>query len=67
MFWTARLIQVLRPDDVVPGGGNAKKLKKLAAGSRVDNNANAFVGGYRLWEDASERRTPRRARSRRAA
>ena len=44
------------PDDVVLGGGNAKKLKKLPKGCRLGNNANAFIGGFRLWENASSRR-----------
>jgi polyphosphate glucokinase len=48
-FGTARLIQALHPDDVVLGGGNAKKLKKLPPGCRLGTNANAFVGGFRLW------------------
>jgi len=46
-----RLIQALKPDDVVLGGGNAKKLKGLPPGTRLGDNANAFVGGLRLWED----------------
>ena len=45
-----RLIAALRPDDVVLGGGNTKKLKKLPPGCRAGDNANAFVGGFRLWE-----------------
>ena len=50
-FGTARLIAALSPDDVVLGGGNAKKLKRLPAGSRLGDNAYAFVGGFRLWEN----------------
>lgn len=45
-----RLIEVLDPDDIVLGGGNAKKLKKLPPGCRLGSNANAFVGGFRMWE-----------------
>lgn len=52
-FGTARLIQALQPDDVVLGGGNAKKLTKLPAGCRRGTNANAFRGGFRLWETPS--------------
>jgi predicted NBD/HSP70 family sugar kinase len=37
-------------DDVVLGGGNAKLLKKLPAGVRRVANANAFIGGFRLWK-----------------
>ena len=49
----ARLAAALEPDDVVLGGGNIKKLKDLPAGWRVGDNANAFVGGFRLWEEAA--------------
>jgi len=45
----AKLAAALEPDDIVLGGGNARKLKKLPPGCRMGNNANAFVGGYRLW------------------
>jgi polyphosphate glucokinase len=45
----ARLTAALEPDDVVLGGGNVSKLKALPAGCRAGDNANAFVGGFRLW------------------
>lgn len=48
----ARLKAALVADDVVLGGGNARKLKELPAGTRLGGNNNAFVGGFRLWEDA---------------
>ena len=51
----AALIAALEPDDVVLGGGNVKKLKELPAGCRAGDNANAFVGGGRLWEQAAPR------------
>jgi polyphosphate glucokinase len=44
-----QLIAALEPDDVVLGGGNAKLLKKLPQGCRAGDNANAFLGGFRLW------------------
>jgi len=44
-----RLMAALEPDDVVLGGGNVRKLKKLPAGCRAGDNNNAFVGGFRLW------------------
>jgi len=47
-----RLVAALEPDDVVLGGGNVKKLKELPHGCRAGDNANAFPGGFRLWEDA---------------
>ena len=52
-FTMARLIEVLHPDDVVLGGGNAKKLKELPPGCRLGDNAYAFIGGFRLWESKS--------------
>ena len=52
----ARLIAALEPDDVVLGGGNVKKLDELPPRCRAGSNANAFLGGFRLWEDAGKRR-----------
>jgi polyphosphate glucokinase len=45
-----RLKAALESTDVVLGGGNIKKLKKLPKGCRAGDNANAFLGGFRLWE-----------------
>ena len=50
----ARLIAALEPDDVVLGGGNAKELKQLPPRCRAGDNANAFIGGFRLWEQAGD-------------
>ena len=46
------LKDVLEVDYVVLGGGNARLLKQLPPGSRLGNNTNAFLGGYRLWAKA---------------
>jgi len=46
------LRDALQADYVVLGGGNAKRLKELPAWIRVGNNDLAFVGGFRLWEEA---------------
>ena len=46
----ARLIAALEPDDVVLGGGNIKELKVMPPHCRPGDNANAFRGGFRLWE-----------------
>ena len=51
----ARLIAALEPDYVVLGGGNVHKLKEMPPGCRAGANANAFRGGFRLWEEAGER------------
>jgi len=48
-----RLAAALEPDDVVLGGGNVKKLKELPSGSRAGDNDNAFLGGFRVWENRS--------------
>jgi polyphosphate glucokinase len=55
-----RLRAALEPNDVVIGGGNAKLLKRLPAGARLGSNANAFRGGFRLWqqEPVGADRTP---------
>jgi polyphosphate glucokinase len=51
----ARLTAALEPDEVVLGGGNAKELKELPPKCRIGDNRNAFLGGFRLWEEANER------------
>ena len=45
-----RLKAALEVDDVVIGGGNARLLKALPAGARLGSNANAFRGGFRIWQ-----------------
>jgi polyphosphate glucokinase len=55
------LVAALQPDDVVLGGGNAKKLKELPPSCRLGDNANAFKGGFRMWED---HRSSKKANSR---
>lgn len=47
----AILTDGLQPDEVVLGGGNAKKLEELPPGIRRVDNTMAFVGGCRLWQD----------------
>jgi len=47
----ARLSAALEPEYVVLGGGNVKKLQELPPGCRAGDNANAFVGGFRLWQE----------------
>jgi polyphosphate glucokinase len=49
---TEKLIEALGADEVVIGGGNAKKLKSAPAGARLGSNDNAFIGGFRMWEQA---------------
>lgn len=46
-----RLARALEADEVVLGGGNAKKLKELPDRCTLGDNANAFIGGFRLWRE----------------
>ena len=46
----SRLSAALEPDYVVLGGGNAKKLDELPGNARLGSNADAFAGGFRLWD-----------------
>jgi polyphosphate glucokinase len=59
----AKLVAALEPDDVVLGGGNVKNLKELPPGCRAGDNANAFLGGFRLWAEPSDRTTLTRTKT----
>ena len=48
----------LDPDDVVLGGGNAEDLTELPPKARLGDNANAFLGGFRIWDDSFACRLP---------
>ena len=54
----AEVVELLKvaldADYVVLGGGNSKKLKTIPDGARLGNNANAFLGGFRLWKDQKD-------------
>jgi len=58
----ARLSSALLLDEVVLGGGNARRLKRLPPGCRLGDDAHAFEGGIRLWDPvtAGGSRAPRR-------
>lgn len=56
--WRRTVDQVVREvtaafvvDEVVLGGGNARRLKELPPKARLGSNALASVGGERLWEE----------------
>jgi polyphosphate glucokinase len=56
--WRAKVRKVvegfrnaLLPDDIALGGGNAAHVKRLPRATRLIDNACAFEGGFRLWED----------------
>ncbi len=44
------LRQALLPDYVVLGGGNVSHVKRLPPQTRRGGNADAFTGGFRLWQ-----------------
>jgi polyphosphate glucokinase len=46
----------LEPDYVVLGGGNAAKLGRLPRKARFGDNANAFAGGFKLWDPRAAKR-----------
>jgi polyphosphate glucokinase len=45
----------LQPDEVVLGGGNVKLLERLPPNVRRGDNANAFLGGFRMWKSHDDR------------
>ena len=51
----AKLRAALNADYVVLGGGNVKKMKQLPPKTRLGANGNAFIGGYRLWSERSDK------------
>ena len=57
-----RLGAALEPDEIVIGGGNVRHLKTLPPHCRAGDNANAFKGGFALWEKAAAARRPRASR-----
>jgi polyphosphate glucokinase len=56
-----RLIAALEPEDVAIGGGNIHQLDTLPPGCRAGDNANAFLGGVRLWKRARAKQHASRA------
>jgi predicted NBD/HSP70 family sugar kinase len=49
----SRFVSAMELDEVVIGGGNAKKLRELPPACRLGSNANAFTGGFRLWDPST--------------
>jgi polyphosphate glucokinase len=47
-----QLRDIFRPDLIVVGGGNARKINPLPDRCRLVENASAYLGAQRLWEDA---------------
>jgi polyphosphate glucokinase len=46
----AQLSAAMEPDEVVLGGGGVDELDELPEGCRRGANENAFLGGFRLWD-----------------
>jgi polyphosphate glucokinase len=46
----AQLSAAMEPTDIVLGGGGVADLDELPDGCRRGENANAFRGGFRLWD-----------------
>jgi polyphosphate glucokinase len=53
----ARLSAAVQAEEVVLGGGNVKRLKELPPHCREGDNTNAFIGGFRLWEQSQPQAT----------
>ena len=49
---TELFVAAFEVDYVVLGGGNSKRLKNLPPLARLGDNANAFKGGFRMWEES---------------
>jgi len=45
------LQHALLPDEVILGGGNVRHVTELPANCRRGDNRDAFLGGFRLWEN----------------
>ena len=61
--WRAKVHEVvlefrdaLLPDDIVLGGGNVHRLKRLPPHTRRGGNHDAFQGGLRLWDQPGLKR-----------
>ena len=68
VFETVELLTAaILPDYVVLGGGNTKKLKELPPACVAGENANAFIGGFRMWEGPADRRSKQDPAIRKAA
>ncbi|MBZ5620446.1 MAG: ROK family protein [Acidobacteriia bacterium] len=55
-----QLKKALEAEYVVLGGGNSRLIKQFPEGARLGDNANAFIGGFRLWEPAAARKKVRK-------
>jgi polyphosphate glucokinase len=63
--WAASVFDVVErlkaafiADYVLLGGGNVKKLVELPPGARRGDNADAFIGGVRMWQEQPVKAPP---------
>jgi len=49
-----KLKAALEVDELVIGGGNAKRLKSPPQGAQIVDNRTALIGGFRLWDPAAD-------------
>jgi len=52
-----RLKDALGAEYVVLGGGNIHSIKTLPPNTRIGDNQNAFLGGFRMWEKKDTTKT----------
>jgi polyphosphate glucokinase len=50
----SELRAALCADEVVLGGGNSKRLTNLPPRTRLGENENAFIGGFRMWRPKAD-------------
>jgi hypothetical protein len=48
----------VRVIEIVGGGGQADRLRKLPPRTRRGNKAAAFLGGFRLWDESPPTQSP---------
>ncbi len=58
-FAITHLVDALLVDEVVIGGGNASKLVAVHPKCRFGSNANAFIGGFRMWQIGAMGKLPK--------
>jgi len=64
---TRRLLDAFLVEEIVLGGGNVRLLKELPPGCRRGDNADAFDGGFQLWEPPADCRARSASRGGRPA
>ena len=57
------LKKALEAKYVVLGGGNSRLIEEFPEGVRLGDNANAFEGGFRMWQGGEDRAATVRERS----